>query len=80
MARAPYRIHVNRHIVAANRRHGRNEPPLKIFRGRYGGMGHEIEILDSTGSVVARLIHRPEKPLKCGATIWLEAQNARVVV
>ena len=50
------RIHVNRNVVAANRKHGRNDPPRPV-----------------------RVIHRPDKPLDCGAKVWIEATEARVV-
>jgi len=68
------RVHVNRSVVAANRKHGRNDPPLTIRQGRKRIYAHEVEL---TGPV--RVIHRPDKPLDCGAKVWIEATEARVV-
>jgi hypothetical protein len=61
------RVHVNKHIIAANVRHGRNDPA--------------ITVQTSAGSFTARtvVVHGPsimrsDKPLKCGARISLETR------
>lgn len=66
---------VNRHRLAHNKKHGSDDPVLSVQqstkpRVRYAD---EVDILDAAGNVVARLVHRPERPLKCGATVWIEA-------
>ncbi len=61
------RIHVNRHVIASNRKHGQNEPVLRVKMGRDNFKGHEVEI--NGPSVV---IYSPDKPLSCGATLWIE--------
>lgn len=67
-------VHVNRNILASNIKHGRNEPGITIRRGRKREYAHEVEL---TGPV--RVIHRQEKPLDCGARVWIEAEDAKVV-
>lgn len=66
---------VNRHILAANKKHGRTTPPLSVQTpsGKSVHYGKQIDILDERGNVVASLVYRPETPLKCGATVWIEA-------
>lgn len=65
------RIHVNKHVIAANVKHGRNDPA--------------ITVQTSAGSFVARkvVIHGPsvmrsDKQLSCGARIYLET-NAQLI-
>lgn len=62
------RVLVNRHVIRANRDHGRSDPPLSIVRsGEPVSRACAIEI-----GGPARLVYSPERPLKCGATVWLE--------
>jgi hypothetical protein len=68
------RIHVNRHIVDRNRKHGRQDAILTVKQGRTNRYAHEVEILGPS-----RLVYRPEKPLPCGAQCWLETE-AEVVL
>jgi hypothetical protein len=32
-------------------------------------------IYGQDGKEAARIIHRPDKPLSCGATVWIETNN-----
>lgn len=76
------RIHVNKHVIASNRKHGRDEPPIAVRQYRDAEVktpkhveyGHEVELLDRQGAVVARFIYDPENPLLCGARLWLETE------
>jgi hypothetical protein len=73
-------IHVNRHTIASNRRRGENKPPLAVRRGRSGRAiyTHKVEIYDTYGDVVATVVSSPNKPLKCGATVYIEIPSAVV--
>lgn len=68
------RMHVNQHIIRANKTKGESNPPLTIIRGRKRDRGHPIEIIGNS-----RVVYSPDKPLKCGARVWIEATDARVV-
>jgi len=61
------RIHVNMHKVRANKKHGTNEPVLTIKEGKTNTYCHEVDILGPS-----KLIYRPDKPLSCGARVWIE--------
>ena len=67
------RIHVNKHVIAANRKHGRDDPPLRVKTYKDNIEAHQINIMGS--SVV---VHSPHKPLACGARVWIET-DARVI-
>ena len=61
------RIHVNMHKVRANKKHGTNEPVLTIEEGKSNTYCHEVDILGPS-----KLVYRPDKPLSCGARVWIE--------
>ncbi len=67
-------IHVNQHIIRANRASGAREPPLtvKTYLGRQSGQ--TVIIIGADGKEVARVVYRPDNPLSCGAVAWVESQ------
>jgi len=62
-------IHVNQHIIKANRKHGTNEPALTVKDYKRNRKCHEAEILGPS-----KVVHSPHKPLSCGARVWVETQ------
>lgn len=32
----------------------------------------QANLVDEDGNVVAKIIYSPDKPLSCGATVWIE--------
>jgi len=61
------RIHVNMHKIKANKKHGTNEPVITIKEGKSNTYCHEVDILGPS-----KVVYRPEKPLSCGARVWIE--------
>jgi len=61
------RIHVNQHVIKANKKHDRNDPVLTIKTTGENIKANHIMIGDNV-----RLCYAPESPLACGATIWIE--------
>lgn len=60
-------INVNKHVIAGNAKHGRNDPPVRVAKGKHGKpvYAHEIEI---TGP--ARVVYDAAHPiLPCGARL-----------
>lgn len=66
------RIHVNQHVIKANRKNGDTDPPLTIKTYKGNEKAHEVGILNTHGEIVARVIYSPDKPLSCGAVVWIE--------
>lgn len=64
-------VNINKHVIAANRKHGRNDPPVRAQRGRSGKAryGHRA-IIHGPSEVV----YDPDNPLKCGARLWIETE------
>lgn len=68
-------IHVNQHIIKSNRKNGVVDPVLTVKTYKDNRYAHEAIIRDDAGKEVARVVYRPDKPLSCGAHVWIETQN-----
>lgn len=62
-------VHVHRQRIASNLKHGKNDPPIIVRRGSKREYYHEVKL---SGDV--RVVHG-EKPLSCGARVWMEASE-----
>ncbi len=63
------RIHINRHNINRNRNKSKEErqPVISVKRGTENIYGFEVEIASP-----CRVVYRPDKPLACGACVWIE--------
>ena len=68
-------IHVNQHVIKSNRKHGTCAPVLTIKTYKSNDYAHEAIIKDDRGIEVAKVVYRPNKPLSCGAHVWIETKN-----
>jgi hypothetical protein len=68
-------IHVNQHVIKSNRKTGKREPVLTVKTYKSNDYAHEVEILDKNGECVAVVKYSPDKPLSCGAHVWIESQH-----
>ena len=68
-------IHVNQHKIKSNRKNSETEPVLTCKTYKSNDYAHEAVIFDKNGEEAARVIYRPEKPLSCGAHVWIETSN-----
>jgi hypothetical protein len=65
-------IHINRNVIQRNEKNGRTEPVCRVQEGKSVRYGMEVNILGPS-----KMVYRPDKPLKCGAKLWIET-NAEV--
>lgn len=63
-------IHVNQHVIRSNAKNGTNDPVLSVKRGKTNTYAHGV-VIDGP----SRVIYRPEKPLSCGARVWIETTS-----
>lgn len=63
-------IHVNQHVIKANRKTGANDPPLTIKTYKQTRQAHSVVLLDK-----CQVIYRPHNPLSCGAHVWIETMG-----
>ena len=68
-------IHVNQHVIKANAKSESKEPPLTIKTYKENRKGFEALISGS-----ARVIYSPDKPLACGAKVWIETESEVIVL
>jgi hypothetical protein len=61
------RIHVNMHKIKANKKHGTNDPVITVKTSKSNTYAHEVSILGPS-----KVVYKPNKPLSCGAKVWIE--------
>ena len=61
------RIHINQHIIRSNKKHNLNEPVITVKSSKSNNYAHEVEIKGPS-----KVIYSPNKPLSCGAKVWIE--------
>lgn len=74
------RIHVNQHVIKSNKKNGTTEPVLTVKTYKENTYGHRVSIKDKDGNEVAAIIYSPEKPLSCGAHVWIETNQEVAVI
>ena len=67
-------IHVNQHNIKANIK-GNNLPVITCKTYKENRYANEVEILNDAGEVIAKVVYSPNKPLSCGARVWIETHN-----
>jgi hypothetical protein len=67
-------IHVNQHVVKANAKNGTTDPVLTVKTYKDNKYAHEVEIKGES-----KVVYSPDKPLSCGARVWIETQ-AEVII
>ena len=68
------RIHVNQHNVRSNKKNGTNKPVITVKTSKSNDYAHQVEVLGPS-----KVIYRPDKPLSCGAKVWMET-TAEVIL
>ena len=64
------RIHVNMHKIRFNKKHGTNDPVITVKTSHSNRYAHNVDILGPS-----TVIYRPDKPLSCGARVWIETES-----
>ena len=62
-------VHVNVHRIRA-----KDPQPLTVKTYKTNTPASEADIVVD-GVVVARIVYRPDKPLSCGARVWIETEH-----
>ena len=68
-------IHVNQHVIKANRKNGTSEPCLTVKTYKTNQYANDAIIYGKDGEEIARVVYRPHNPLSCGAHCWIETQG-----
>ena len=62
-------VHINQHVIKRNAKTGDRDPVITAKTYKDNRYGHEVKI---TGPCVIK--YQPDKPLACGAKVWIETQ------
>ncbi len=68
-------IHVNQHVIKSNRKNKVEEPVLTVKTYKSNTYAHEVNIKGNS-----KVVYNPNKPLSCGAHVWIETQSEVEIV
>ena len=68
-------VHVNQHVIRSNKKNNQQEPVLTVKTYKTNLYCHEVEIKGPS-----KIIYSPDKPLSCGARVWIETNEEVVVI
>jgi len=68
-------IHVNQHVIKSNTKNNQDSPVITCKTYKDNRYASEVVIYGQDGLEAARVIYRPDKPLSCGAKVWIETKN-----
>ena len=68
------KIHINQHKIRSNKKNNTNEPVITVKTSKSNDYAHQVEVLGPS-----KVIYRPDKPLSCGAKVWIET-TAEVIL
>ena len=63
-------VHVNQHVIRSNKKNNKQEPVLSVKTYKTNRYCHEVSI-----SGPSKVIYSPDKPLSCGARVWIETEG-----
>jgi hypothetical protein len=69
------KIHINQHIIKSNGKTGDNDPVITVKTYKENRYAHEVVI-----NGPSRLVYSPDKPLSCGAKVWIETDSEFVEI
>lgn len=68
------RIHINQHKIKSNKKNGTKEPVITVKTSKSNNYAHEVTIEGPS-----KVIYSPDKPLPCGARVWIETEEKVVL-
>ena len=63
-------IHVNQHKIRSNQKTGDRKPVLTVKTWKSNRYAHEVIIMGPS-----KVVYSPDKPLGCGARVWVETDD-----
>ena len=68
------RIHINQHKIRSNKKNGTKEPVITVKTSKSNDYAHEVKIEGPS-----KVVYSPNKPLPCGARVWIETEEKVVL-
>tara|TARA_Y100000590_G_scaffold458782_2_gene614284 strand:- start:244 stop:465 length:222 start_codon:yes stop_codon:yes gene_type:complete len=69
------KIHINQHKIRRNTKTGEREPVITVKTYKSNEYATYVTI-----DGPSKLVYSPDKPLSCGAKVWIEAKYEDVVL
>ena len=67
-------IHINQHVIKKNHKTGEREPVITVKTYKDNRYAKEVYV-----DGPCKIIYSPDKPLNCGAKVWIETKaNVKV--
>ncbi len=63
-------VHVNQHVIKKNQKTGERNPVLTVKTYKTNVYAHEVVLKGDS-----KVVYSPDKPLSCGARVWIETQS-----
>lgn len=67
-------IHVNQHVIKSNRKDDKNDPVLTVKTYKSNVYANAVQI-----NGPSKVVYSPDKPLSCGAHVWIETESEVIV-
>lgn len=69
------RIHINQHKIKANKKNGTKDAVITCKTSKSNEYGQSVTI-----NGPSKVVYSPDKPLSCGAKVWIETDDSYVEV
>lgn len=64
------KIHINQHVIRSNLKNNENKPVITVKTYKSNDYYHTVDILGPS-----KVVYSPDKPLSCGAKVWIETES-----
>ena len=68
-------IDINQHVIRSNAKSGDRDPVITVKTYKTNDYGHETIV-----NGPCKIVYSPDKPLSCGAKVWIETEAGVTVV
>ena len=62
-------------LPISNMKHGTNDPVITVKTSKSNTYTHEVKI-----NGPSKVIYSPDKPLSCGAKVWIETESEVITI
>lgn len=63
-------VHVNQHVIKSNRKNNQTDPVLTVKTYKSNVYAQSVVI-----NGPCKIVYSPDKPLSCGAHVWIETES-----
>ena len=72
-------IHVNQHNIKANSK-GSELPVVTVKDYKQNRKANHAAVIDADGKALVKVVYSPDKPLPCGAKVWIETEMEVIAI